>query len=99
MNLSAHILKIAKAAKAASYALALVPAHKKNTALKAMARALLENQDYLIKANARDLKAVQVVGYSIALIDRLTLNSQRIKAMADSLLETAKLKDPVGKIL
>lgn len=99
MNLSDHILKIAKAAKKASYALALISTSQKNSALKAMAHALINNQDYLIKENARDLKAAQGQGYGKALVDRLTLNPQRIKAMADSLLETAKLKDPVGEIL
>ena len=99
MSLSAHILKIAKAAKAASYALALVPTHKKNTALKAMAHALLANQNYLIKENARDLKVAQTASTSAALMDRLTLNSKGIKAMVNSLIETAKLKDPIGKVL
>ncbi len=99
MNLSAHILKIAKAAKKASYALALASTAQKNSALRAMAHALVNNQDYLIKENAKDLKAAKTQGYSKALVDRLTLNPQQIKAMADSLLETAKLKDPVGETL
>ena len=99
MNLSAHILKIAKAARQASYQLALISAQEKNSALKAMAVALVKNQVFLIKENAKDLKVAKTQGYSSALVDRLTLNPKNIKGMADSLLETAKLKDPVGELL
>ncbi len=99
MNLSAHILKIAKAAKQASHALALVSTQAKNRALLNMARALVAKQDYLIKENAKDLLAAHKEKYSKSLIDRLTLNPKRIKGMADGLLETAKLKDPIGDLL
>ena len=99
MNLSAHILRIAKAAKKASYQMALVSAKDKNQALLLMAQALIDQQSYLIKENAKDLAAAIKANYSKALIDRLTLNSKRISAMADGLRETAKLSDPVGQLL
>jgi glutamate-5-semialdehyde dehydrogenase len=84
MNISAHILKIAKAAKKASYQMALVSAAEKNRALQLMAVDLEKEQSYLIKENAKD---------------RLTLNPKRIKDMADGIRETAKLKEPVGQLL
>jgi glutamate-5-semialdehyde dehydrogenase len=99
MNLSAHILKIAKAAKKVSYQMALISAKEKNLALMKMAHALEAQQSYLIKENAKDLAAASKANYSKALIDRLTLNPKRISAMADGLRETAKLKDPVGQLL
>ena len=99
MNLSAYILKIAQAAKKASYKTALVGAAEKNRTLLLMAKALVANQGYLIRENAKDLAAARKENYSSALVDRLTLNPKRIKAMADGLLETAKLKDPVGQLL
>jgi glutamate-5-semialdehyde dehydrogenase len=99
MNLSAHILKIAKAAKKASYQMALISTLEKNRVLMNMARALVAQQSYLIKENAKDLAAALKANYSTALIDRLTLNPKRIFAMAEGLRETAKLKDPVGKLL
>lgn len=99
MNLSASILKIAKAARKASYALSLVSTQEKNNALKSMGKSLIKNENYLIRENAKDLKEAQRVGYSSALVDRLMLDSKRIKAMADSLMETSKLKDPVGELL
>src|SRR5260370_15539698 len=99
MNLSAHILKIAKAAKKASYQMALIGAKEKNHALTLMAQALEAQQSYLIKENAKDLAAASKANYSKALIDRLTLDPKRISDMADGLRETAKLKDPVGELL
>lgn len=99
MSLFAHILKIAKAAKKASYQMALVSTTEKNRALMQMANALEAQQSYLIKENAKDLAAASKAKLSKALIDRLTLNSKRISAMADGLRETVKLKDPVGQLL
>jgi len=99
MNLSAHILKIAKAAKKASYQMALISAKEKNHALMKMANALESQQAYLIKENAKDLAAALKANLSKALIDRLTLNPKRITAMADGLRETSKLKEPIGELL
>jgi glutamate-5-semialdehyde dehydrogenase len=99
MNLSAHILKIAKAAKKASFQMALVSAKEKNHALIKMAKALEAQQSYLIKENAKDLAAALKANYSKVLVDRLMLDPQRISVMADGLRECAKLKDPVGQLL
>ena len=99
MNLSAHILKIAKAAKKASYQMALVSAKEKNRALMLMANALEAKHSFLIRENAKDLSVASKANYSKALVDRLTLNPKRIADMANGLRETAKLKDPVGQLL
>ena len=99
MNLSAHILKIAKAAKKASYPMALVSAREKNQALLMMAHALEAQQAYLIKENAKDLSLASTANYAKALIDRLTLDPKRITDMANGLRETARLKEPVGELL
>jgi glutamate-5-semialdehyde dehydrogenase len=99
MNLSAYILKIAKAAKKASYQMALISTKEKNHALMRMAQALKDQQSYLIKENAKDLAAASKTNYSQSLVDRLTLDLKRILAMADGLRECAKLKDPVGQLL
>ncbi len=99
MNLSAHILKIAQKAKEASYALAQLSSDEKNRALTKMAQALRDEAGFIIKENAKDLRFSHQHQYSKALIDRLTLNEKRIKDMADGLLATAKLKDPIGQLL
>ncbi|HLD88231.1 MAG TPA: glutamate-5-semialdehyde dehydrogenase [Candidatus Omnitrophota bacterium] len=99
MSLSARILKIAQAAKKVSHQLALVSGREKDRALRLMAQALLAEQPYLIKENSRDIAAAARAGYAGALVDRLTLTPKVIKGMAESVLATARLKDPVGEEL
>ena len=93
------IKKLCEKAKAASRKLALVDAHAKNRAIKAMAGALLKKKTLIMKANAKDLKLAKSRGLSPAMIDRLALSGSRIAAMSKSLSEIAGLKDPVGDIL
>ncbi len=97
--MSTSILKTAQAAKRASFHLASVASKEKQKALLAMAQALVANQAYIIKENAKDLDLAKKANYVKALVDRLTLNEKRIKDMADGVKETAKLKDPIGAIL
>ena len=85
-------------AKAASRTLA-VAGEKKNDALKAIAKALIENQDKIIEANKLDLENGEKNGLSAALIDRLRLDEGRIKGVADGVLEVAALPDPIGKVI
>lgn len=99
IGLENQIIKIARAAKQASRVLAQIPTEDKNTALLKMAEAILARQDFLKKENQKDLAFAQKQKYPSAMIDRLALNEKRIKAMADGLTDTARLKDPVGKIL
>src|SRR5690348_10414809 len=99
MTLQQQILKMAQAAKKVSYELATLPTLEKDAALKLMADELRARQDYLIKENQKDIKAAKAAKLAPALVDRLILNEKRIAGMADSLLETIKLKDPVGELL
>ena len=98
-SLEKEIIKMAKAAKEASYQLALVSTSAKNQALGKMANRLLAKKAYIIKENKKDLAAAAQQNYSKVLIDRLMLNEKRINEMAVCLLDTAKLKDPVGQVL
>ncbi|MFT5386983.1 MAG: glutamate-5-semialdehyde dehydrogenase [Candidatus Omnitrophota bacterium] len=95
-NLEKRVISFTKKANKAARQMALVPTSVKNVALKKMAKALLDKKAYLLRENAKDLKAAATQNYPKALVDRLLLNEKRIKGMADCLLDTAKLKDPVG---
>ena len=90
---------MAQEARKLSYRLALVDVQERNRALKLMAAALVDDRGYIIKENAKDIKTAKANHLAQALIDRLVLNDKRIAAMAESLLETMKLKDPVGELL
>lgn len=86
-------------AKAASRKMAILDPKVKAIALKSMAKALINNSSYIIAQNARDVENAGKNNISKVLIDRLTLDEKRVKAMADSLAEISKLKDPVGQVL
>ncbi|MFA6321041.1 MAG: glutamate-5-semialdehyde dehydrogenase [Candidatus Omnitrophota bacterium] len=90
---------LAAKSKNASRKLALVDTGAKDRALCAMAGALKKNAAYIIRENKKDLILAGKKGLSKALIDRLTLNKDRVFAMADSLLQIARLKDPVGEVI
>ncbi len=94
-----NIVKLSKDAKNASRLLSLVETHEKNLALEKMAEALIVNLNFLIKENKKDLKEAEKKNYPKALITRLTLTEKVVNEMARCLLETAKLKDPVGEVL
>lgn len=85
--------------KAASKTIATLNGSIKRKLLNEMAQGLEKYTDEIIEANKKDLDYAKEKNLSSALIDRLLLNEQRIKSMADSLRVIAKLKDPVGRII
>lgn len=87
----------ARAARAATSALAAAPRAVKDQALLLAAAALREHQAQIIAANAEDIAAAP--GLTPAFRDRLLLNAARIEAMAKGLEEVAALPDPVGRVL
>ena len=89
----------AKAANKAGIKLASASSDLKNSALLAIANAIEDNQQRILQANARDLEAATTANMGFHLVDRMTLNDARIKAMATSAREIAKLPDPIGEIL
>jgi glutamate-5-semialdehyde dehydrogenase len=99
MDIKQYVIEKAKKAKVASRALATVSTEIKNSALFKMAKALEHEAAKLISENRKDLIEAEKKGLSKAMIDRLTLNPDRIKAMAEGLREVAALPDPVGEIV
>jgi glutamate-5-semialdehyde dehydrogenase len=89
----------AQKAKAASRKLANISTEIKNNALFKMAAGLEHDAARLISENRKDLTEAEKKGLSKAMIDRLTLTPDRIKAMSDGLREVAALPDPVGEVL
>lgn len=86
------------AAKAAANRLRKASTKQKNEGLLAMEAALYTHQDAILTANAKDIAAAAANGLPTPMIERLTLNPQRIKGMADSFKEIAQLPDPVGYV-
>lgn len=72
---------------------------KKDEVLNAIAKALRENADKIIKANDIDIENGKNAGLTKSLLDRLQLTEERINGMADGVSEVASLADPVGRVL
>jgi glutamate-5-semialdehyde dehydrogenase len=99
LDIKQYVSDKAKKAKGASRQLANISTEIKNNALFKMAVGLEKETANLIVENKKDLVVAEQKGLSKAMIDRLTLNADRIKAMADGLREVAALPDPVGEVL
>lgn len=98
-NLKAVLIEQGKKARKAARFLATASTDLKNKALLAMAESLEARQEEIIKDNQIDLEEGRKMGLSSAMLERLTLNPARVKAMADGLREIAALPDPVGEVL
>jgi len=85
--------------KEASRVVATLNGEVKRRVLNEMANRLEKYSDSIIEANKKDLEYAKEANLSSALIDRLLLNEKRIKDMANSLRDIAKLKDPVGRVI
>lgn len=71
----------------------------KNTVLENVSKALVDHYEEILKANAKDINNARENGISEALIDRLSLSFERIKGMAEGLLDIAALSDPIGEVI
>jgi glutamate-5-semialdehyde dehydrogenase len=97
--MSDSVAVVAARARAAATVLALATRAEKDTALEAMAQALLDETDRILAANAEDVSTAEHAGTPAHLVDRLRLDSGRVAAMAQGLRDVAGLPDPVGEVL
>ena len=86
-------------AKKASRILMCADSQKKNEALKQIADSLTENCAYIIEQNQIDILKAKQGGMSESMIDRLSLNEQRINDIADAVKKIIDYDDPVGKVI
>ncbi len=71
---------------------------RRNEGLRKAAQALVDEQELILSANQADVDRAAESGMSQGLIDRLKLNPDRIRGMADGLMQVAVLDDPVGEV-
>ena len=86
-------------AAAAKRQLAVASTMDKNDALMRIAQNLEKNAVKIISENSKDVINARLAGLNEGLIDRLMLDEERIKGMADGVRTVALLDDPVGKTL
>lgn len=93
------LTQLGKRAKMAERVLMTASTKQKNEALAFIADALIENTQYIIEENSKDIKNAREKGISESMIDRLMLDEKRIKGISDAAKELIALSDPVGRVV
>jgi glutamate-5-semialdehyde dehydrogenase len=87
---------IAAKASAAAKVVANLTTEQKNFVLQSMANHIRAASDAILTANKDEVATASANGTSDAMLDRLTLNNDRIEAMAKAIEQIIALSDPVG---
>ncbi|MBN1562189.1 glutamate-5-semialdehyde dehydrogenase [candidate division KSB1 bacterium] len=98
MKQDATLKELAIACKAAAKIMAQLDTNVKNDLLLAMADRLAADADVIRRENGADVRRAEENGLSEAMIDRLVIDTVRVRKMADALRHIAALRDPVGEI-
>ena len=80
------VIEMLKNAKKASYQAALLSEGEKNRVLMAISEQILKDEEAILSENAKDVEKAKATVGSV-MIDRLTLNKERISQMAKSVCE------------
>jgi glutamate-5-semialdehyde dehydrogenase len=96
---ASSVRELCLSARAASRELQALPTRTKNDALRAIGDALRVHSAEILEANALDLELARGNALPAAIIDRLTLDGARVRAIADGVLTVAALPDPVGEVI
>ena len=94
-----NLMIIGRQAKDAAKVLSLLSEDEKNHVLSVCAGCLLEASPEILAANAVDMANAEKKNVSEGNRDRLRLDTDRIRKIADGMEEVIKLPDPVGEIL
>ena len=93
------LIEMGQAAKHASYQLAQCSTAQKNHALMCIADLLEAQSQKILDANQLDMDSAKINGISEAILDRLLLTAERLKAIADDVRKVISLTDPVGEVI
>jgi glutamate-5-semialdehyde dehydrogenase len=90
---------ISSRGRAAARALRSADTDLRDAALQAIAAELEQNAAAILAANAEDVAAAVASNTAASLVDRLTLDDERLAALAQSVRDVAALPDPVGRVV
>ena len=97
-DIKTYMHELGRRARAAARVLARVDGATKNRALLEIAASIRRESGKLTEANAADIRSAKSSGKDNVFIDRLTLSSESVEAMALGIEQVAALVDPVGEI-
>ncbi|MFN3189391.1 MAG: glutamate-5-semialdehyde dehydrogenase [Aureliella sp.] len=99
LELNEYCRRVSLQAKEASRQLATLSTATKNAWLGACAKILVDSEETILAANAKDVDAGPSYGLSDSQVDRLVLNRERIMGISEALREIAALPDPIGETI
>jgi glutamate-5-semialdehyde dehydrogenase len=82
--------QMGQSAREASWHLAQLSTEQKNQALLVMADLLEQQEASILAANEKDRQAAREANINAAMLDRLLLNSARLKAIADDVRQVCR---------
>ena len=91
-----NLIEKTAAAKKAGLMTAVLDEQTRNSALKAMADALISSMDLILEENRKDLAAAEKTDLPQALLKRLSLSEKKIGGMAEGIESLLSLPDPLG---
>jgi len=91
------LIEMGRNAREASHRIANAESGVKNEALRALASLIEESRPAIKEANQADIEAARASGMSDAMLDRLTLNEQRLDGLSRDLRSLAEFPDPIGE--
>ncbi|SFC38070.1 glutamate-5-semialdehyde dehydrogenase [Streptococcus equinus] len=94
-----YIDELGKNAKIASQSLVKLGTAEKNRILNLVAKALLDETDFILQENMRDVEKAQENGISPVMVDRLRLDAKRIEGIVEGVRQVADLQDPIGQVV
>lgn len=94
-----YLIGLGENAKEASTILNTLGQDQKSNGLRSVAKALVEREEEIVEANDIDVANGRQNRMKESLIDRLTLDHDRILGMAQGLLDIAELDDPIGEVM
>ncbi len=93
------IRKMALKAKQASHEMAYATTEQKNNVLVEMGKLLKFRRDDILKANQMDISQAEASGLADSLIDRLSLQENRLDGIISDLQQIIQLPDPIGELI
>jgi glutamate-5-semialdehyde dehydrogenase len=97
--MTVNVATLCQRAKLASRELAHSTTEEKNQALKNIAKRLKEHKVDILQANEQDITLAKESGLSESMIDRLSLQGNRLEGIIEDLENVTTLDDPIGKVL
>ena len=94
-----YIDELGKNAKIASQSLVKLGTAEKNRILNLVAKGLLDETDFILQENVRDVEKAQENGISPVMLDRLRLDAKRIEGIVEGVRQVADLQDPIGQVV